>query len=318
MKNEIVPVCLSLGLIARNGESTIKTTLESLFQQSIFAKLSACGGRCEVLCLAYGCTDRTAEVAREVLTRMEQQHPHASAFSARVAEISESAKDNAWNLFVHEFSSPVCRYIFVMDDDTAFFEADTIYHLAGTLERNPSASLSTSRHYRDMLFKARPRRVAVAAGVAEEEEARRPGGGQLYCLRASIARQIFPPRDPGVAGDGFLKSAISTDFFFHAPDPSRIVFAPDAAPVFPIDVTPRGARPAEKRRNDPTAAARPERWESESRRGASRRPARASFLRRLLFKVSFKRLWRQRRLSKSSDMPEMMAGLAPRFPGGEP
>ena len=61
------PVCLSNGVMAWNEEVSIGPMLESLFQQSIFQHLAALGQACEVICLTNGCTDRTVEVAGEIL-----------------------------------------------------------------------------------------------------------------------------------------------------------------------------------------------------------------------------------------------------------
>ncbi|HZP60154.1 MAG TPA: glycosyltransferase [Opitutaceae bacterium] len=311
MTNDNNPTCFSVGLIARNGENTIRSTLEAVFQQSLFARLSACSGRCEVFCIACGCTDRTAEIAREVLARMEREHPHPQAFTARVAEISGTAKINAWNLFVHEFSAPETKYLYIMDDDTVLYHPDVLYNLAGTLERSSTASVSTSRRYKDVLFK--PRKMAGAGD--------RRTTGQLYCLRASIARHIYPPRDPGVVGDGFLKAAICTDFFMHAPDPSRIVYEPEAAPVF-AGMPPVGAR-EEKEPATVEVARRPRAREANGRKPvASRRgSARTPFVERFFptFGVAFRRLWGRKRPAgtEAPSLTPVMAGLPSQFPGGK-
>src|SRR5581483_2939832 len=99
-------ICVSIGIMAWNEEETLRTTLESLFRQSVFARLSERRERAEIWLVANGCTDRTAAVAREVFARQEASHPYADAFSAYVADVAEPGKCNAWNRFVHEFSAP--------------------------------------------------------------------------------------------------------------------------------------------------------------------------------------------------------------------
>jgi hypothetical protein len=91
------PICLSLGMMAWNEEDSIRPTLESLFQQTIFERLARRGERCEILVLANGCTDRTVAVAQEICTRMEQTHPWAAGFAARVIDTPEAGRNNAWN-----------------------------------------------------------------------------------------------------------------------------------------------------------------------------------------------------------------------------
>ena len=63
------PVGLSIGIMAWNEESSLGPMLDSLFAQTIFARLAARGERCEVVCLANGCTDRTVDVAGEIFAR---------------------------------------------------------------------------------------------------------------------------------------------------------------------------------------------------------------------------------------------------------
>src|SRR3954465_4668652 len=96
-------VCLSLGMMAGNEEESICTPLESLFQQSIFEKLQARHECVEFLVLANGCKDRTVPVAQEFLGRMAREHAWPRGFVARVIDIPEPGRNNAWNRFVHEF-----------------------------------------------------------------------------------------------------------------------------------------------------------------------------------------------------------------------
>ncbi len=321
MKNENIPVCLSIGIIARNGEHSIKTTLESLFQQSVFAKLRACNGRCEIVCIACGCTDQTAGIAHEVFERMERSHAHAPAFTARVMAVAEAAGTHAWNLFVHELSAPESPYLFVMDDDTTFYDADIIYTLAGTLARNPAANVSAGSRHTDVLFK--PRRIALAIPGTTGGYGRR-ADGQLYCMRASVARRIHPPRDPGQVDDGFLRAAFCTDFFTHPPDASRIIFVPDGAPAIPVHVPPRTPRPAAAAvgRAPAESSRRRERRDQDGRKKSSRRPVPARFFQRFfpgLLAFPFRRLWRrQQSRRKAIHLPALPAGFAARSPGGGP
>jgi hypothetical protein len=44
----------------------------------------------------------------------------------------------------------------------------------------------------------------------------------LYCMRASVARNLYLPRDIVAVDDGFLKAAICTDFFRAPEDPTRV------------------------------------------------------------------------------------------------
>src|SRR5690348_11417360 len=99
------PVCLSLGVLACNEKDSIRRTLESLFRQNIFEKLWHRHEQCEVVVVANGCSDQTAAIAQDALDHLVRTHEWAEAISVRVVEIPEPGKCNAWNRFVHEFSS---------------------------------------------------------------------------------------------------------------------------------------------------------------------------------------------------------------------
>src|SRR5688572_26396797 len=104
------PLVLSIGIMASNEETTILSCLSSLFRQSVFEGLMGRGERCEILVVAHACTDRTAAVVREYFFRMEHEHEWSAAFTTQVVEIAEPGRSNAWNRFVHEFSSIEARY----------------------------------------------------------------------------------------------------------------------------------------------------------------------------------------------------------------
>lgn len=220
--------------MAWNEEDVLRATLESLFRQSVFEKMEARHRRCEIFCIANGCTDRTVEVAREVFTRMSDEHLHSDAFTARVVEIEEPGRSNAWNRFVHDFSAPEAKFICLMDADILFHERDTLISLVETLEVDSHAWVSTGRHFKDIAFKKHKTlrdRISLATSAMTGTIA---GGfsGQLYCLRASVVRNIRLPRDLAANDDGFLKAVICTDFLTGELDTTRIAHAPDAAIVY--------------------------------------------------------------------------------------
>jgi hypothetical protein len=228
------PVVLSIGMMAWNEEDSICTTLESLFRQSVFERLHARREQCEILVLANGCTDRTVAVARELFERMDREHPWADGFTARVIDIPEAGRNNAWNRFVHEFSAVEAQFIALMDADIVFHHRDTIYSLMATMEQRPHVSATSGRQCKNLIFKERKtlwERISIATsdmtGTIEGRIS-----GQLYCMRANIARNLLLPRDLSANDDGFFKAAICTDFFSRPLDPSRIAQAPDAAHVY--------------------------------------------------------------------------------------
>lgn len=251
MSNEVKPppIILSIGMMAWNEEDSIGTTLESLFRQSVFERLCARRAQCEILVLANGCTDRTVPLARDLFARMKREHPWPRGFTARVIDLPEPGRNNAWNRFVHEFSAVEARYIALMDADIVFHHRDTIHSLIATLEERPHVHATSGRQCKDLMFKQRKTlwdRLSLATsdmtGTIEGQIS-----GQLYCLRAPIARNLLLPRDLSATDDGFFKAAICTDFFSRPLDAGRIARAPDAAHIYEAYVSPRDILNNQKR-----------------------------------------------------------------------
>jgi hypothetical protein len=242
------PICVSIGILAWNEEESLQTTLESLFRQSVFQKLSARRERAEIWCVANGCTDRTVAVAREFFARMEQKHEYADAFVAHVVDVPEPGKCNAWNRFVHEFSAPEARFLCLMDADIVFHHLDSIYNLVVALERRPDVAVSTGRPCKDILFKERKTfwdRISLATS---DMTATGKGQmcGQLYCVPAELARNLRLPRGLGVE-DGFIKEVLCTHFLTRPSDPNRVITVPDVAHIFEAYVAPGAVLNNQKR-----------------------------------------------------------------------
>lgn len=243
------PIALSLGMMAWNEEDSIGPTLESLFQQTLFERLGRRGERCEILILANGCTDRTVAVAQEVCTRMAQTHSWAASFTARVIDIPEAGRNNAWNRFVHEFSAREARCIGMMDADIIFLEPETVFSLVSTIAGNPHVRAASGRQRKDLLFKPRKSlwdRLSIATSTMTATIEGQITG-QLYCLRADMARNLYLPRDLSANDDGFFKQALCTDFLTRPIDPSHIVTAPRAEHIYEAYVLPRDILNNQKR-----------------------------------------------------------------------
>jgi glycosyltransferase involved in cell wall biosynthesis len=228
------PIVLSIGIMAWNEEKSILTTLRSLFEQSAFEKFAARHQRCEILVLANGCTDRTVPVATAFFDSIQREHPSREGFVTRVIDIPEPGRNNAWNRFVHEFSARETHFIALMDADIVFHHVDTIYNLVATMERHPNVCATSGRQLKELMFKPNKtlwERLSLGTSEMTGTIAGRISG-QLYCMRASIARNLYLPRDLSANDDGFFRAAICSDFFSRDVDPRRIALAPDAAHIF--------------------------------------------------------------------------------------
>ena len=240
---------ISIGIIAWNEEAAIPAMLESLFAQSLFAELAGQRIRCELICIVNGSTDRTAQFAREIFERQERQHPCKHAFTARVVEVQKRGKINAWNMFVHELSSPEAQFLFLADADIVLNEPRTLWSMYRKLEQSSIALISTDTPIKDIALKPRPglmERVSLAASRMTQSAAAQLTG-QLYCIKASIARNIYLPADLAACEDGFIKALACTYFLTHEVRPKHIVVAENASHVFEAYVSLRDILNNQKR-----------------------------------------------------------------------
>jgi glycosyltransferase involved in cell wall biosynthesis len=228
------PVHVSIGIVARNEESGIAATLDSLFNQSIFGELNRRGLLCEIICLANGCTDRTEEVAAGIFESQMRQHPDRAAIRAGVSSLSRKGKINAWNQFVHALSARESQFIFLMDSDILIHRRETLLNMLRVLESDADAHIAVDRPCKHILFKPHKSlldRISLAtARLTTSAEAQLCG--QLYCIRAEIARRIYLPKDLAACEDGFIKNLVCTDFLTRPVEPRRIRLAEDAAHTF--------------------------------------------------------------------------------------
>lgn len=240
---------VSIGIIAYNEEQGIGAMLESVFQQDLFAELGKRGHRCEIICVTNGCTDRTPEVVGEIFARKSWEHPDAAHFVCRVINVSTKGKINAWNRYVHSLSARDAKYLFLMDADIAIHPRQTLWNMVQTLERKREASISVDLPRKDIEFKKKKTlwdRMSLGAsqmtGSASAQLC-----GQLYCIRAEVARNIYLPKDLCACDDGFIKALVCTDFLMHHVWPWRIVAAANAAHTFEAYVSPSGILKNQKR-----------------------------------------------------------------------
>jgi Glycosyltransferases involved in cell wall biogenesis len=225
---------ISIGIIAWNEERAIPSLLQSVFQQTLFQELARRGLRCEVFCVANGCTDRTVEVATELFREQERNPEQAALFSGKAINLSQRGKINAWNEFVHSLSAREARYLILMDADIVIHNPRTLWNLVQALESDPEARVSVDVPRKDLEFK--PEKTFREQMSLRMSRLTRSASaqlcGQLYCIRSETARNIFLPRDLTACDDGFIKSLVCTDFLSHGVWPSRIQLARDASHTF--------------------------------------------------------------------------------------
>jgi hypothetical protein len=240
---------LSLAIFAWNEEEVIGATLNSLFEQTIFAELRRRGLRCEIVCVVNGCQDRTPEVARELFRRQSESHADRETFNCRVVKLVERGKLNAWNQFVHAISDREARFLSMMDADILFQQRQTIWNMLAMLENDPEAKISVDRPIKEFVAGERGSwRQNLSLGASQmTQSAPAQLCAQLYCIRAEVARNIYLPKDLAACEDGFIKALVCTDFLTHAVKPERIRLAQDAAHSFEAYTSPGAVLKNQKR-----------------------------------------------------------------------
>ena len=225
---------LTIAVRAWNEESVIRRTLESVFDQSLFEELDRRFEYCEVLCIPNGCTDRTAEIAAEVFAEQQKSHPFARAFVCRVAEIREAGRNNTWNTIVHELADRGAQYLYIMDSDILFNRRETLFNMYAALLDNPFAAIASDRAIKDIAFKNHKSLLERLSLATTDMTSTIQGQitGQLYCIRAKVARQLYLPKDLGAPDDGFIKAVVCSDFFQCKVNPDRIVTAANASHIY--------------------------------------------------------------------------------------
>jgi hypothetical protein len=240
---------ISIAIFAWNEERAIGTTLASLLGQTLFEQLGRRNLRCEVICVANGCTDRTAVVANEVLAKLHETHPHPTAWTGHAIDLKERGKVNAWNQFVHGLSAREARYLFMMDADILIHQPETFWNMVNTLETDLEAAVAVDLPKKDIGFKQKhsiSEKLSVSAScmtlTAEAQLC-----GQLYCIRSAQARRIYLPKDLSACEDGLIKTFVCTDFLAHPAWSRRIRLAPNAEHTFEAYTSPRAILKNQKR-----------------------------------------------------------------------
>jgi glycosyltransferase involved in cell wall biosynthesis len=221
---------LSLSIFAHNEERNIGTMLESLFGQSVLKEQGAVAlgvSHVEILCLANGCSDQTAAVAKGLGEKLPAHIDY------RVIDMPQPGKSRAWNAYVHSLSDRAADFLVLMDADIEFEAADVLEQLVNALQANSHANVSTDTPVKSFGREGENLSLADRGSLAASGQKSLEGMlcGQLYCARASELRRIWlPPALP--VEDGYLAAMVTTNGFTEPTDLSRIAWVPAARHFF--------------------------------------------------------------------------------------
>ncbi len=226
---------VSIGILAHNEEASIEIMLRSLFEQTLLSKNVGNIDNLEIIIVANGCNDSTVDVSRNTLKQLADKS--SASLDWHVYDVGESGKCNAWNLYIHKFSNPESKYLFLADADIRFLNPETLYNMINLLETHKDVwvatdqpvkdiSMNDKKNFREKLLLTLPSpfmRNNIPSGIC----------GQLYCGRADILRKITMPGELPVE-DGFINAMITTNFFSSSPFPHRVQQSSEASHVFEV------------------------------------------------------------------------------------
>jgi glycosyltransferase involved in cell wall biosynthesis len=222
-------ISISLGILAWNEESNIARTIESIFKQSIFDRWNHLFEKIEIICVANGCTDDTAKVARKALT-LDYPKCHVDVIS-----LEQPGKANAWNNYIHRFSDQTANIVFLLDADIELLHPDTLYNMASTMYLDDEALAVTDTPIKHLEFKSNKSifdQISLfLSRITQGSSAQITG--QLYAMKGEFIRSIWMPVNyKTFQDDGFLKQVVVTRGFRYEPDARSVKKAPDASHVF--------------------------------------------------------------------------------------
>jgi len=217
---------ISIGILAWNEERSIATTLQGIFDQSLLKTKSTGNRKIEIIIVANGCTDQTAQIAQ---TALDQDTSGSEEISGQVVELTESGKINAWNAFSH----PDTEIFILVDADIKFLHENTLQNMTDLLLNKPEIAVATDHPVKHIeLQENYSLRDRISLAVSRMTKAA-PGQltGQLYAARACALRQAVLPKGL-IVEDGFLKQFLCTTAFTQPLNNDLIQCAPNAAHVF--------------------------------------------------------------------------------------
>lgn len=218
---------LDIGIFAHNEAGSIGVTLRDLARQTVFDDPEL---DLRVLVLANGCSDGTVAECHAVLADM----PPNIAARIEVVDLPQGGKSRTANRYIHDLSRPGAEVLGFMDADIALPEPRSLAIMLGHLATHPDVEVINSRPVKDVIhyrMQVGPVARLIARGGDGLTDYRTTICGQLYLLRAPMARRIYLPVGLPVE-DGFMRAMILTDLLTRPEDLRRIVGLPEAYHVY--------------------------------------------------------------------------------------
>jgi hypothetical protein len=200
-------IVVDLAVFAHQEEKTIANAIADLAQQDAMQDPSI---DLRVWLLANGCRDRTADMARGAVERVQ---PDVGA-RFTVLDLPKPGKSRTINAFMHSISRPDAEIFILMDADVRLGSHATLTDMVAALLSRPELRIFTGRPVKDIVhfgLKTGPVEKLIAAGGEQLTDYRRSLAGGLYAIRAVDARRVHLPVGLPVE-DGFMRAMVVTDF----------------------------------------------------------------------------------------------------------
>jgi len=236
-------ITISIGILAYNEENGIAQTIGSTLSQELEAlsdSKSECNIRAELIVVPNGCKDKTAQVAQQAIEQLEPPPDQgAGFFAAKVCELQEPGKENAWNHFVEEFSSRDADILVFMDADIKLAHERVLYNLITTLLNTEGCVVAGGnpiKHIENKDQKSAKDLLSIGATTLRKGM-KGIFAGCLYCGYADTIRSLYLPTVL-MGEDAFVRAQIVTKGFTHPGDENLIVRADDAKVIFESYMSP--------------------------------------------------------------------------------
>lgn len=241
---------ISIGMFAYNEAARIATTIRAVFAQTLIADPPAEIDAIEIVIVPNGCKDATASVARDAVAAcLGALSPEAQRkVSARVEELAQPGKSNAWNVFTHTLSDQSADIVLYLDSDIDFNHERCFAMLHDKLRAHPDAFCAVGKPMKDVAFKREKGLLDRASLLASSASDAGPPAiaGSMYMVRGEVIRRVWMPVGL-LTEDGFVRAMLITDLFTKDQQYHRIVRDERASQIFEAVRSPRGVFKHSKR-----------------------------------------------------------------------